>query len=793
MTTQGMVIGLGGIGSMVVQRIKNMLAVSPSNLRSPALRLLAFDILRPTMTTGRMGPIYPFLVRLAPAEIGMPTTRQMARQILINDIKKGPDSSAAQREISAQIAALHSSGATGVEVFIVTSSFGLTGTAWLLDIAHLCRQLDKGDIICAIHAVLITPETWKTIINLPPIHQQIHFTLLKELEGFYTKRDWSEGISLYAGTQPGGIAGGLVSPPFATIQVLDGQNMGGAPELSAIPAAAEGILCQLDDQAGPILRHNLAARQAAGDLSVFSTFGVRTLTRPSRLLTEAGVQRSLLGLVDNLLPLRTHPATGRPEGLEPARILVPSDPYGDVERWLGEYPPSGVIDEIMHQAGLTSITRQDWVNTLAKRETPAWKRAFFNVAGGEKWLQEKNLPSSIQPWVQAHFQAYLNVLGDRALRLHGSPIGVFEYLSRLEICQNNYLTDLSKAEDTLKQAGEHSSAEPLRQRLELARLDLEQKRASNLSRLFPKRVEEAQLRYDLIKRIQDNFKERETLLDGMRQASIFMLALTRKILELYRYLSQTLALDNRSLYNTALDRFKSADRELQIERSLRCQQVVVDKVYEDRQLQVILNRLLEDVFTGLKNQIQSFQSPISGQEDLWRLSAPVLDPAAPGTPIDLADLRRTPEETAALLLGPLKARLTVEISAALCSGTINNFANYIHTNPVKLASEVVYLSEPLAKMLVQPTLQTVCLFMPDPEAAKGLKNIQAMVYEIYEQVGELYQLDNADPDHITLFRRFDGLALGHLLTSHHSALDPHTEYNEDQIKVCKLWNLTSNL
>ena len=98
----------------------------------------------------------------------------------------------------------------------------------------------------------------------------------------------------------------LTAAPFATVQMLDGQSLGGSPEQTAIPAAADSILCQLDEQVSQILREIRITRDAANPpgRNVFSSFGVQALTHPIRLLVDAGVQRAVLGIIECLLPLQ---------------------------------------------------------------------------------------------------------------------------------------------------------------------------------------------------------------------------------------------------------------------------------------------------------------------------------------------------------------------------------------------------------------------------------------------------------------------------------------------------------
>jgi hypothetical protein len=790
MSRVGMVIGLGGIGVQVVHRIRNVLASGPGGKVPDTLRLLAFDILRPHAATGRLGMPYYFLVRLPPVEGSLLPGRQSSRQALIQDLEKGGPSSLVLRGLSINIEALRRSGANTVDIFLVSSSFGSTGSAWLLDMAYLCRYFSKGRMPLEVHALLIAPEACQKVFEINAAHRLTNFAVLKELESFQKERDWSKGFSLYEGRYIAGMTGLLNAAPFASVQIIDGEGLSGQPEISAIPAAADGILCQLDEQTGQMLRQarqsRIASARSAQSRSIFSTLGVQSLTRPNRLLAESGVQRAILGLVESLLPVNKDPASERPVGLYQPDFLLENDPYSNLEHWLGWKETSGVMSDIFYQNGLSLQQRQEWVNRLADRDINQWKAALFQVKDSENLVPATGIPESTAPLIQGHFRSFLHALAEKSLHLNENPAGPLEYLSQYELILTDYIADLGRAEEQLRRQGKHSEAPAVRQAVEGTRRDWDTKRSSNWSRLFPQQLEEAQERYIDAKQNQVTYQQREALMGAVRRSASLMLTLTRKLIELYRYYTTTLALSPDSLYNTTLDHLLRVDRELDTERSILCQRLVIDENYEERQIHAVFDRLLDRIFPAIANMLEGIENHVDWVANTVQIHATLKSSNLTDGLLDLADRSREPEELAGILSRYLNREVGEEMSAALSGNTILNFIGYLNPRAEQLGADLVSRSAPLAKTIIPPAVQLAFLFSPAPDEAERIPYLRELVYELYQNFNEMYQIGSDDPDRITLFRRFDGLSLDNLVTFLQSVpkrLDPA------ELKPFVLWIL----
>ena len=790
MSKIGMVIGLGGIGVEVVHRIRDILASSPSGKVPDSLRLLAFDVLRPNLATGRLGQPYYFLVRLPPGEKGQPTSRLEARQVLIQDLEKGGPSSLVLRGLSINIDALRRGGANTVDIFLVSSSFGATGSAWMLDMAYLCRYYSKGRMAIDVHALLITPDACQGTYQLNRSHHLNNIAVLKELESFQKERDWSAGISLFDDRYIAGMPGILNSPPFASVQVLDGFGLSGQPEISSIPAAADGILCQLDEQTGQILRQARANRPAGRSgqtANVFSTLGVLTVTRPTRLLVEAGIQRAILRLVDSLLPVGHDLASGRPVSLTTSAPPLGGAPSSDLAHWLGWKETSGVMEDVFTQGGLDSPqARQDWVNRLARRDTLEWKVTLFRVADIENTIPVSGASETTIPLIRCHFRAYLRALAAKTRALDGKPAGVLEHLTLLDQTLTDYIADLGRAEEVLRRQGNHSEAPAVRLKVEETRRDWESKRTSNWSRLFPQQVEEAQERHIQARQAQVTFQQREVLLGAVRKSASLMLTLTRKLITLYQFYTNVLALARDSLYNTTLDRLQRVKRELETEHSIRCQRVVIDETYEERQIYTVTYQQIELIFPAIAKVLERVEHSVDWLADSLQIFAPLRGLNITEGLLDLADVNREPEEIAGRLSRYLNRDLSEQMVTAHSGNTILNFINYLNPRPRQLGAEMVTRSAALAKTLISPSVQIAFLFTPDLDATEHIPFMHELVYELYQNFNEMYQIESGDPDRITLFRRFDELSLDNLETYQQSA--PGNMDSSD-LKPFVLWRL----
>jgi hypothetical protein len=763
----GMVIGLGGMGVSVVHRIRTILTNEHNGAVPEHLRLLAFDIMRPSPTTGRLGQPFYFLVRLPVSENGVPATRQAARQILLNDLQKGVPTSLILRALALNIDALLKNGYTQADVFIVSSTFGISGSAWLVDMAYLCRQICQGRLTFNLHAVLLTPETCQASFDLTITHRMTNFVVLKELESFHKPRDWSQGYPIYGGKRVAGLPGLLTTAPFSSLQVIDAQSIGGKPEQSAVPAAAEGILCQMDEQAAQILRQAAVERANTRSLGkdCFSTLGVHVLTHPSRLLVESGVQRALLGILECLFPLRKEMNGERPIGLEPP----PDSLSMDIAQWLGDFGTSGVLTDLVFHDGLKTSDRQVWLDRLSDRDIVQWQAVFYQVDQAAELLPIGGVsPETEIPFVQGHFRAFLRSLGNVAIKLESDPTGTQEFLAVLVAALSEFIADLDEIEAQNKRQGRHSTSENVRRDVEQKRRDWENKQNSSWSRVFPQRVTEAKERYLSAKQLQVQLQQHESIVAAVRKATSLMLDLARKLVEAYPYFAQTLALAPDSLYNLSMDRLQHAQNEIKEERGIRCQQIVIDENFEERQIHLIFEKTLDRFFDGFHARLRLFEDEIDWQTDAVRLRAPLDDPASPDGVFEMYDLKRTVEETVAVIYRSAFRILSDQIWAVFNSNPVLNFLGYLHPHPERLAAQLIENSQPMAKTLIPPDFQTAILYAPKPKSESNFPYLNEMLIELRQQIKRVDFIPTGELDRVVFFRRFDGLNLDNLATMHAS-------------------------
>jgi len=452
------------------------------------------------------------------------------------------------------------------------------------------------------------------------------------------------------------------------------------------------------------------------------------------------------------------------------------------------------MTDLLYQVGLSGPNalglRQDWVERLADRDLPQWKATVFQVEGAEELLPTGGgNPESVIPVIQRHFRAYLRALANKAADLKNNPAGPQEYLGRLERTLTDYIADLGRAEELLKRKGKHSDADAVRLSVDETRRDWEQKKDSSWSRLFPQRVEEAQERYLAAKQVQVGCLQREVLLGAARKSASLMLTLTRKLLDHYHYYTRALALSRDSLYNLSLDHLQRIQRELHTEGAVRSQQLVVDEKFEERQVRLIFDQMVDRIFPDIQGRLLDIVNHVDWLADSIQIRALIADPDAPEAldgQIDLADLSRDPEETALILARWFNRTLGDPLASALGENSILNFIHYLNPRADQLGSRLVERSGPLAKTIVPTAAQVAFLFTPDPDVAETSAYMRELIYELYQQLGELYQVQNGDPDRILLFRRYDSLTLDNLVTFHNSVperLDPA------ELKPYVLWIL----
>jgi hypothetical protein len=783
MSRGGLVIGLGGSGLRVVARLRQVLVAGGQARMPEAVRLLAFDVLKPAPATAKLPQSYYFLVQLPPLESAKPA-RQAARDILLQDLAQGAVSSLTLRGLAAQFDALRRVRVDDVDIFLVCSSFGATGTAWLLDLAYLVRHMTQKRMKVRVHAVLIAPEAFERTFFPTAVHQMTNFTVLKELESLQRERNWGNGVSIYDGKYVGSLPGLLTARPFDSVQVLDGLDLSTSPESGAIPAAADGILCQLDAQAGDLLEQ--ATRGVQDNGRVFSTFGVFSLVYPVRLVLEQSIQRLLIGTIDQLVPLEKDPDTGRPLRVAEPVHLRPDEPYGKLQSWLPDVQRSGVLQDVLREADALAdsrgIERRAFHQEIAERSPSQWTSLFLRCEGVSVAEPFTEVPL---PLVQGHVRAFLKALTERitAPDPHlGAPL---EYLEKLERGLSTYLQNLDAVQEAWRKHGDLSESDA-RRSVEDARKELEQRRTSLLGRLAPQGVQGAQERYNQARLSQVTYRQREVTLTGLLQTATLLRVLTHRLLLFGQRMLAVLALLPDSVYNMALDQSGRLDHEARFEAAVRTQQMVIDQGFETRQARLVFAEFSEQLSSAVGQGILSVAGAVDWQAQDLRLPFRVADPDLEGVSVDLDDPDLTPERLAVLLNRSLSMRFADALLRSQPNNTVVNFLHYLDPRADRLGGRLVNSSAPLARLLNQPLAKRNILFAPRPNSPAGTDYSQLLLSELQHLAGNVHVIQTMETDRLTLFRYFDGLELDNLLTYHQSEprrLDPV------EMKNYILWDL----
>lgn len=168
-----------------------------------------------------------------------------------------------------------------IDIYLVSSSFGSTGSAWLVDFAHLCRCLGQHlGLSTHVHAVLVLPNAYKRIFPIQTYQLNKHKITMQEIEQFQSED--AIGTRMYEFRIEVGFEY-LASKPFDSIQLIDGSappllNNNSKPGLFAY--IADGILAQLDPQV-----HDAISRIKHPKLSEYSTFGIHSIVIPEEELS----------------------------------------------------------------------------------------------------------------------------------------------------------------------------------------------------------------------------------------------------------------------------------------------------------------------------------------------------------------------------------------------------------------------------------------------------------------------------------------------------------------------------
>ena len=328
-----LVIGLGGTGAWVLTHLKHQLIRRHQGVVPPAVCLLAFDVepepwrlsfdarpefrlvdgvslahgeyFRPRcalepMADAVAGGHLPhvgawfhahYWLQVLPRQAFHDPTggrRSLGRLALFDDLTNPAASEILHALTGAVIQLHHALPAHGLQVYLVSSTFGGTGSAWIADFAHLTRQVaDLHGVGVAVHSFLVTPEAFSAVFHdgrQLRSSQENSFATLREINRFQTAVDRDPGSPMFysgAGNDPI-LHSRVRGPLFNSVTVVDGQApvhalSGALPEVGVFPAVAGYLLTLLDNVAGPVPAGVVGA---AGGAMTCSTFGCAELTLP---------------------------------------------------------------------------------------------------------------------------------------------------------------------------------------------------------------------------------------------------------------------------------------------------------------------------------------------------------------------------------------------------------------------------------------------------------------------------------------------------------------------------------
>ncbi len=188
----------------------------------------------------------------------------------------------------------------GINIFIITSVCGGTGSGIFIDMAYVLRQLcmNQGldENYCHINGVLVLPQAFATVSG-DAIRANAHAAFL-ELD-YFTK----EGN--FAVEYPGGMDAESQIRPFNICYLVDGINergkmLAGLNELA--PMIAEAVFLQTASQVGESQKSTFDNVKALDGLdqdypTAYSGFGTASLVFPTQVLIDACASRYCDNLV----------------------------------------------------------------------------------------------------------------------------------------------------------------------------------------------------------------------------------------------------------------------------------------------------------------------------------------------------------------------------------------------------------------------------------------------------------------------------------------------------------------
>lgn len=181
----------------------------------------------------------------------------------------------------------------GVNVFIICSLCGGTGSGTFLDMAYLIRQILQNNGIplqsCFVTGVLVLPQAF-AIVDSGAIMANA-YAALQELNHYY--------LHEFSATYPGGNEVKIRFRPFNICYLVDavnehGRSFSGLPELA--PMIAESVFLQIGSQVGQALSSTfdnvrILRNTDRSEPPVFSGLGMASLVFPAKRIIETCAYR----------------------------------------------------------------------------------------------------------------------------------------------------------------------------------------------------------------------------------------------------------------------------------------------------------------------------------------------------------------------------------------------------------------------------------------------------------------------------------------------------------------------
>lgn len=243
--------------------------------------------------------------------------RPFGRMAVFYDLMRSPSDVLGKIEQAITDVKTHNEKNQQVEIYLVCSLAGGTGSGMFIDIAHITRQLaESAHVGFAMRAFLVLQNTFESVIDTKPILAN-SFAAIRELDRFLQVFDRDYPI-YYADDrtrkQPINIYHSIYdSKLFDNVYLLDARRKDFSldstkPWLGVFPSSAECITALLDPETGDTfaqhyknVNERLANRQKDIGKALYSSLGTYTYILPVEDMLETAVHRAAIELLGHYL------------------------------------------------------------------------------------------------------------------------------------------------------------------------------------------------------------------------------------------------------------------------------------------------------------------------------------------------------------------------------------------------------------------------------------------------------------------------------------------------------------